>query len=407
MSSINFNESAMVALNTLKSINRGLADVQDQISTGKKIATARDNAAIWSISTVMESDVMAFKTITDSLNLGSSTVNVARSAAEQVTALLQETKALIVSAQEENVDRSSIQRDVDALKDQIGSIVDSAQFNGLNLLKGGDDVSLLSSLNRDNANVVTATEITVGRADLRQAEATAGTTAITTGNAGFAAVSGATVAADADGTVTFTGGDIEAGDTFNLTIGGVAAQYVASGSDTLNDVVTGLTTAFNAKNALEGTPQNVTLTANTVADPSATNVTITVGNDNANGGAAISLAASSASGGVAGGKLEGLIALDVTTDDGADLALAEIDGMIQSAIDATAAFGSAQNRIDIQNDFVSSLIQSLEAGVSALTDANLEEASARLQSLQVQQQLNIQALTIANQSPQAILALFR
>ena len=407
MSSINFNESAMVALGTLKSINRGLAEVQDQISTGKKISTARDNAAIWSISTVMESDVMSFKTITDSLNLGSSTVNVARSAAEQVTALLQETKALIVSAQEENVDRSSIQRDVDALKDQIGSIVDSAQFNGLNLLKGGDDVSLLSSLNRDNANVVTATEITVGRADLRQAEATAGTTAIASGEAGFAAVSGASVAAAASGTVTFTAGEIVGGDTFNITVGGVTAQYVASGSDTLNDVVTGLTTAFNAKNALEASPQNVTLTANTVADPTSTNVTIGVANDNASGGDAITLASSSLTGGVAGGKLEGLIALDVTTDEGATQALAEIDGMIQSAIDATAAFGSAQNRIDIQNDFVSNLIQSLEAGVSALTDANLEEASARLQSLQVQQQLNIQALTIANQSPQAILALFR
>ena len=404
MSSINFNESAMVALGTLKSINRGLAEVQDQISTGKKISTARDNAAIWSISTVMESDVMSFKTIADSLNLGSSTVNVARSAAEQVTALLQETKALIVSAQEENVDRSSIQRDVDALKDQIGSIVDSAQFNGLNLLKGGDDVSLLSSLNRDNANVVTATEITVGRADLRQAEATAGTTAITTGNAGFAAVSDANAAAGATETVTFTAGEIVAGDTYNITLGGVTAQYVASGSDTLNDVVTGLTTAFNAKNALEGTPQTVSLTANTVADPVTGNVSISVENT---GAAAVSVAASSFTDGVAGGKLEGLIALDVTTDEGADLALAEIDGMIQSAIDATAAFGSAQNRIDIQNDFVSSLIQSLEAGVSALTDANLEEASARLQSLQVQQQLNIQALTIANQSPQAILALFR
>ena len=404
MSSINFNESAMVALNTLKSINRGLADVQDQISTGKKISTARDNAAIWSISTVMESDVMSFKTITDSLNLGSSTVNVARSAAEQVTALLQETKALIVSAQEENVDRSSIQRDVDALKDQIGSIVDSAQFNGLNLLKGGDDVSLLSSLNRDNANVVTATEITVGRADLRQAEGTAGTTAITTGDAGFAAVSDASAAAGATETVTFTAGEIVSGDTYNITLGGVSAQYIASGSDTLNDVVTGLTTAFNAKNVLEGTPQTVTLTANTVADPATGNVSISVENT---GAAAVTVAASSFTDGVAGGKLEGLIALDVTTDEGADLALAEIDGMIQSAIDATAAFGSAQNRIDIQNDFVSSLIQSLEAGVSALTDANLEEASARLQSLQVQQQLNIQALTIANQSPQAILALFR
>ncbi|MEM0930107.1 MAG: flagellin, partial [Pseudomonadota bacterium] len=81
--------------------------------------------------------------------------------------------------------------------------------------------------------------------------------------------------------------------------------------------------------------------------------------------------------------------------------------MIESAIDAASAFGSAQNRIDIQSTFIDRLVASLEAGVSGLTDANLEEASARLQALQVQQQLNIQALSIANAAPQALLALFQ
>ena len=74
---------------------------------------------------------------------------------------------------------------------------------------------------------------------------------------------------------------------------------------------------------------------------------------------------------------------------------------------AAADFGSVQGRIDIQSEYVSNLMDSLKSGVGALVDANMEETSARLQALQVQQQLGIQALSIANQSPQNILSLFR
>ncbi|HMO73481.1 MAG TPA: flagellin, partial [Paracoccaceae bacterium] len=74
---------------------------------------------------------------------------------------------------------------------------------------------------------------------------------------------------------------------------------------------------------------------------------------------------------------------------------------------ATANFGSVQKRIDIQNDFVGKLTDALRAGIGTLVDADMEAASARLQALQVQQQLGIQALSIANQQPQNVLALFR
>ena len=60
MSSILTNNGAMVALQTLKSINAGMAKTQSEISTGKSVATAKDNAAIWAISKVMESDESSF-----------------------------------------------------------------------------------------------------------------------------------------------------------------------------------------------------------------------------------------------------------------------------------------------------------------------------------------------------------
>ncbi|MGF1660648.1 MAG: flagellin, partial [Rubrimonas sp.] len=66
-----------------------------------------------------------------------------------------------------------------------------------------------------------------------------------------------------------------------------------------------------------------------------------------------------------------------------------------------------QGRIDTQMSFVSKIMDGLTSGIGALVDADMEAASARLQALQVQQQLGIQALSIANQQPQNILALFR
>jgi flagellin len=81
--------------------------------------------------------------------------------------------------------------------------------------------------------------------------------------------------------------------------------------------------------------------------------------------------------------------------------------MISRSIDAAANFGSSQKRIGIQSEFVGKLSDALKSGIGSLVDADMEEASARLQALQVQQQLGTQALSIANQQPQSLLALFR
>lgn len=131
MASILTNTSAMVALQNLRTINSNLVDTQSQIATGKKIANAKDNAAIWAVSKVLESDVAGFKAISDSLNLGLSTLSVGRNAAETISNLLTGLRGSIVAAQEENVDRSKIQNDVESTVSQIQSIVDSARFNGL------------------------------------------------------------------------------------------------------------------------------------------------------------------------------------------------------------------------------------------------------------------------------------
>lgn len=176
MSSILTNTSAMVALQTLKGVNTNLNQAQNEIATGKSVGSARDNAAVWAISKVMEADVKGFSAISDSLSLGESTVAVARKASETVTDLLTDIKKKIISAQEDNIDRGKLQTDIAGLRDQITSVVNSAQFNGLNLVNGSvadsinandrTGVDILASTDRDSGGKVTTRMIGVDAQNL-------------------------------------------------------------------------------------------------------------------------------------------------------------------------------------------------------------------------------------------------
>lgn len=424
MSSILTNNSAMVALQTLKGINSNLSKTQDEISTGKTVATARDNSAVWAISKVMESDVKGFKAISDSLSLGQSTITVARSASESVTDLLTEIKGKIVAAQEDNVDRSKIQTDIGALRDQINSVVNAAQFNGLNLLsndsttEGSGTVSILSSLDRDSAGNVTASDIDIRKQDLQ-------TTAQSVDTAAGTYAAGGSVAAvtlNATQSQDLQISSVTAGTAYSLSIattdtdgtfssdpdaGGALADaadiaYVARDGDTGADVAAGLAAAYAAYASENGIDSaDLALSAN------GDTLTVTSTLSDANDTIAVAVDTVTSNDNVIGGGLAALADIDVSTTAGADEALAAIEGLIQTSIDASAEFGSAQGRIDIQADFVGKLTDSLKAGIGTLVDADMEEASARLQALQVQQQLGIQSLSIANQQPQSILSLFR
>ena len=103
MSSILTNNGAMVALQTLKSVNDDLGKTQTSISTGKEVGTAKDNSAVWAISKTMESDIAGFEAIEEGLSIGEATVAVASAGAEQIVEKLTEMKELIVSAQSETL----------------------------------------------------------------------------------------------------------------------------------------------------------------------------------------------------------------------------------------------------------------------------------------------------------------
>jgi len=92
---------------------------------------------------------------------------------------------------------------------------------------------------------------------------------------------------------------------------------------------------------------------------------------------------------------------------GASSALANLDASITNLNAALGGLGAQAKQIEAHNGFVSRLVDTLESGIGNLVDADLAKESARLQALQVQQQLGAQALSIANQAPQIILSLFR
>lgn len=106
--------------------------------------------------------------------------------------------------------------------------------------------------------------------------------------------------------------------------------------------------------------------------------------------------------------------LDISTltdsaDDLADLEqmIGFVDDAISSMTTSAATLGSAKQRIGLQKEFVTALTEAIDRGIGSLVDADMTEESTRLQALQVQQQLGTQALSIANQSAQSILSLFR
>ena len=98
---------------------------------------------------------------------------------------------------------------------------------------------------------------------------------------------------------------------------------------------------------------------------------------------------------------------NATTDAQVDDMIRVVDSILTQMTDAASNLGAVNKRISMQDDFVSNLMDSISKGVGRLVDADMNEESTRLKALQTQQQLGIQALSIANSSSQNVLSLFR
>ncbi len=271
---INTNAGALVALQNLNTTNRQLEQVQNRISTGLKVANAKDDGGAFAIAQKLRSDVRSLDVVDQSLSKAKSLVDVSSAAGQAISDLLIDLKAKALAATDTSLDatsRTALNEDFKALRDQIKTIVNNASFNGINLIN-------------NTTNSVQAL-------------------------------------ANADGTSTITVLD-EA-----LQLSGAIVTL-----KTTDDV----STVTKAKDSL------------TAVKASLTNVN-----------------------------------------------------------SALARLGTKAKALQIQQDFLGKLSDALTGSIGNLVDANLATESARLQSLQVKQQLGVQALSIANKAPQTILGFFR
>src|ERR1700748_3251737 len=129
LNSVNTNASALIALQNLGVTQTDLQSTQNIISTGKKINSAKDNGAVWSIAQTMQGKVSALDAVQDSLNRAQSTIDVAMSAGQQGPDLLTQMKAKALAASDTSLDttrRAGLNADFTSLRDQITSVVSNA-----------------------------------------------------------------------------------------------------------------------------------------------------------------------------------------------------------------------------------------------------------------------------------------
>ncbi|MFN3932903.1 MAG: flagellin [Brevundimonas sp.] len=139
LNSVNTNVGAMIALQNLQVTNKDLGTVQNRISTGKNISSAKDNGAIWAIAQGQRAEMGALNSVKDSLNRGQSAVDVSLAAGESISDLLLQMKEKALAATDTSLNtaaRDALNEDFTSIRDQITTVVDNATFNGLNLLDG-------------------------------------------------------------------------------------------------------------------------------------------------------------------------------------------------------------------------------------------------------------------------------
>ncbi len=164
--SINTNASALLALQNLNATAVELNKTQNQVSTGLKVSSAKDNGAIWAIAQNGRSDILALDQVKDSLNRAQSTIDVAVSAGQSISDLLNQMKAKALAATDTSLATTSIQalnNDFVALRNQIAKIVSTASFNGANMIKtGGTNIYALANASGTNRLTVAGVNLGLG-----------------------------------------------------------------------------------------------------------------------------------------------------------------------------------------------------------------------------------------------------
>jgi flagellin len=159
MSSVNTNVGAMIALQNLNSTSSELMSTQTRISTGLKVASAKDDGAAYAIAQTQRATVSSLDAVKDSLSRGSSVVDVAMSAGSSVSDMLTQLKEKALAASDTSLDttsRTALNADFTSIRDQITKTLSNATFNGINLVNG-TNTNITALANSDGSGKITVT----------------------------------------------------------------------------------------------------------------------------------------------------------------------------------------------------------------------------------------------------------
>ena len=171
MNSVNTNKGAMIALQNLNATNKDLGTVQNRINTGQKIATAKDNGAIWAIAQNQRAESASLNSVISSLQRGQSVADVAMSAGTAISDILVQMKEKVLAATEAGLStasKSALSDEYKALRDQIDTIANNATFDGVNLISS---TSVNSSSIKAIANADATATIDIDHVDLSKSNA--------------------------------------------------------------------------------------------------------------------------------------------------------------------------------------------------------------------------------------------
>ena len=392
MSSVLTNTNAMAALATLRNISSNMEDTQARISSGLRVGSASDNAAYWSIATTMRSDNMALSSVSDALGLGAAKVDTAYAGMESAIEVVKEIKAKLVAATEDGVDKTKIQEEINQLKDQLTAISSAASFSGENWLQadltaagGTIQKNVVASFLRDDQ----------GNGSDKKANYPLDSTTVLFDDGGNTGI--------LDKTYNVS----QASTTLKVNMNGTETEFTVA-AYSVDDLIAGGATfdgdyAEVTAGALTGDYVKVNGTWVEAVDVAATGQEVVTDDGTTKWGVLTTAVPATAV------ATQSVASLDLASLTSAqlDVMISAVDAALSDMTSAAADLGSIGMRIDMQEEFVKKLSESIDAGIGRLVDADMNEESTRLKALQTQQQLAIQALSIANSDSQNVLSLFR
>jgi flagellin len=430
MTSLLTNNAAMTALTTLKSITTQLDTTSNRVSTGLRVSSAADNAAYWSIATTVRADNSSLGAVKDVLGLGSSSIDTAYNGINSIIENVKSLRTQLTSALSSNVDRAKVQVEIAAIQSTMKSTADSSVMSGQNWLsvdssnaKFTATQKIVAGFSRDVTGGIKFSEVSInvgaaGGLKLYDAGASAGTSAKVTGPSSFGPSTDFTTAVsftvNANGggavTVTLDAAKFPAGSGFDPTK--VTNDQVVAEINKQLAADPKTTGAVSASLDSGGRLQFET----TKLGASATVAVVFAS-------AGLGYAAATQTGtGVAGttatqGILDSVDAITNKSVSNIDISAAsdaqvkafitQVDKALAAMTNTATSLGSSKKQVDGQKAFIDTLMKANDRTIGTLVDADIEEESTKLKALQTQQQLGVQALSIANSASQNVLSLFR